>query len=438
MKKDTKHTTKMGNSGFKLPEQASSNGFKVPEGYFEGLNERILQNTLAKPASTPIKRISLKPLYAAAASFAALCVIAGTAVFINPGIIDKVFHTNGKDSLTTIQLSKPASKNHNPEEAITTHQEIDQTSSEHAKSANNPTLVSENGSVYQASNNTSFSKSSKNTTQPHNFSSSNSLLQPSSSYAAGEHPPTAPIKTQESNPSQRKPAAFSLGEDVCSEQAIELSGPIANGLYYRWSNGAKTSTLSVQKSGLIWLMVSLDPSFTIFTSDTIHVYIIPAPEINIPESQTICGSEPLIIYATDNPSYTNLYSYEWSASPTKAGFLKLDKLAPGKYPMTVKVKGCKTYGSKFEIIVNDCALKIPNVFTPNNDGFNDYFVIDGLNSYPGSLLIVFDRNGRTVYQTNNYQNNWDASGVESGSYFYTLRLNDTHKTERKGSITIYR
>jgi gliding motility-associated-like protein len=438
MKKDKLHTTDTGSSGFKLPEQASSNSFKVPDGYFEELNERILQNTLSNPVSTPVRHISLKPLYAAAASLAALCVIAGTVVFINPAIIDNVFSKPEKDTLTVQHHSSPASESNNQEEVNTALPGIEHPTSTHQNPNDNPALMSENAGMPQSGKSTSASNLPKNSHSNYSTTLPNNPTTAAINNSSGEKPLISTVKPQETSTSLRKPAAFSLGEDICSEQAVELAGPAANGLYYRWSNGAKTSAITIQKSALIWLMVSLDPSFNIFTSDTIRVSIIPAPDINIPESQTICASEPLIIYATENPSFANLYSYEWSASPTKAGFLKLNNLVPGSYAMTLKVKGCKTYSTKFEVVVNDCALSIPNVFTPNNDGFNDYFVIEGLGAYPGSQLRVFDRNGRTVYQTNNYQNNWDASGVETGSYFYTLRLNDAHKTERKGSITIYR
>lgn len=64
-------------------------------------------------------------------------------------------------------------------------------------------------------------------------------------------------------------------------------------------------------------------------------------------------------------------------------------------------------------------LFVPNVITPNNDGRNDQFVIDY--SLPLELTII-DRTGSPVYESSDYQNNWDAKGVPSGVYYYNIRF----------------
>jgi hypothetical protein len=50
------------------------------------------------------------------------------------------------------------------------------------------------------------------------------------------------------------------------------------------------------------------------------------------------------------------------------------------------------------------------------------FFIYGLPRY--SRLTVFDQKGKKVYYSNNYRNNWDGSGLESGNYRYELALPD--------------
>ncbi len=73
---------------------------------------------------------------------------------------------------------------------------------------------------------------------------------------------------------------------------------------------------------------------------------------------------------------------------------------------------------------------IPNIFTPNNDGKNDLFVIKDLGSYPGSQLIIFNRWGNEVYRSDNYLNNWDGGNLAEGTYYYTL-----NRREHSGTIT---
>lgn len=77
-------------------------------------------------------------------------------------------------------------------------------------------------------------------------------------------------------------------------------------------------------------------------------------------------------------------------------------------------------------------------FTPNGDGYNDAFVIKGLEHYPGSSLTILNRNGKVVYQSADYNNDWKANNVEEGSYFYSLQLNDKNKTEKGGILSIVR
>jgi gliding motility-associated-like protein len=68
-------------------------------------------------------------------------------------------------------------------------------------------------------------------------------------------------------------------------------------------------------------------------------------------------------------------------------------------------------------------FKIPNVFTPNGDGFNDRFEITGLPPY--SSLMVFDRSGKEIFQSETYQNEWEGTDLDgnplpSDTYWYIL------------------
>ncbi|MDQ2771852.1 MAG: gliding motility-associated C-terminal domain-containing protein, partial [Bacteroidota bacterium] len=69
------------------------------------------------------------------------------------------------------------------------------------------------------------------------------------------------------------------------------------------------------------------------------------------------------------------------------------------------------------------ALNAYNVITPNNDGKNDVLVIDNVQLYPGNTLTIYNRWGKEVYKTTNYQNNWGMDpGIAAGNYFYLLTV----------------
>lgn len=84
-------------------------------------------------------------------------------------------------------------------------------------------------------------------------------------------------------------------------------------------------------------------------------------------------------------------------------------------------------------------LQIPNVFTPNGDGKNDVFEIVGLEGFEKVNVKVFNRWGNEVYNNGNYQNNWDGSNLNEGTYYYLIVLNRAGKTESyKGWVLIKR
>jgi gliding motility-associated-like protein len=85
-------------------------------------------------------------------------------------------------------------------------------------------------------------------------------------------------------------------------------------------------------------------------------------------------------------------------------------------------------------------IEIPNVFTPNGDGYNDVLVIKNLDKYADNNLLIADRTGKPVYEKNSYQNDWDAQNIPDGTYYYILSYKDKNKSKGiiKGMITIIR
>ena len=71
-------------------------------------------------------------------------------------------------------------------------------------------------------------------------------------------------------------------------------------------------------------------------------------------------------------------------------------------------------------------FRVYNAFSPNGDGQNDTFAIDGLESFPGNELFVYNRWGNQVYTRKNYDNSWDGTWegnpLPDGTYYYLLSL----------------
>jgi len=98
--------------------------------------------------------------------------------------------------------------------------------------------------------------------------------------------------------------------------------------------------------------------------------------------------------------------------------------------------------NRAEIALEPSCLNIYNEFSPNDDGDNDYFRIECIETFPDSDLQVFNRYGALVYQKKAYQNDWrglaNVNGVvgkgeplPTGTYFYILKT-DTLSENKTG------
>lgn len=72
---------------------------------------------------------------------------------------------------------------------------------------------------------------------------------------------------------------------------------------------------------------------------------------------------------------------------------------------------------------------IYNFVTANSDGKNDYFFIEDLPKVKQHHLYIFDRYNNIVFHTTDYKNDWNGSGLESGTYFYRLSYDGEEKKD---------
>ena len=97
-----------------------------------------------------------------------------------------------------------------------------------------------------------------------------------------------------------------------------------------------------------------------------------------------------------------------------------------------------------------CDLEAATVLTPDNDGNNDYWVIPGIQQFPGTQVVIFSRLGLKVYENTDYQNDFDGRAntntylnnaeeiLPSGTYFYYVRMGGTSRQEFNGYLYINR
>ncbi|WP_300022165.1 T9SS type B sorting domain-containing protein [uncultured Maribacter sp.] len=113
----------------------------------------------------------------------------------------------------------------------------------------------------------------------------------------------------------------------------------------------------------------------------------------------------------------------------------------GTYAITVvDENGCEASASLFIEFID---IEIPNFFTPNGDGQNDFWMPDNIEIYPEIFISIYDRYGRAVYTFKDNEDGWDGfyqeNELPTGDYWYVIKLNGAADTrEFVGNFTLYR
>ena len=81
---------------------------------------------------------------------------------------------------------------------------------------------------------------------------------------------------------------------------------------------------------------------------------------------------------------------------------------------------------------------IPNVITPNGDGINDCFVIQGLENYAPVQVVIYTANSRRIFISDDYRNDFCGEGMPAGNYFYVLTIKEGPSAGfvRRGTLVV--
>lgn len=230
-----------------------------------------------------------------------------------------------------------------------------------------------------------------------------------------------------------------LGPDTCGIDEFTLIASKASSklAYSNWSTGEEGNSITVQQTGWYWVTSSSNKEMLEASTDSIYVRIASAPSsILLKEDFEMCSNESVTLQPL---SKNKLYSYTWNHGQVNRNQYSLSKPSAGFHEIQLNASFCGQDASDDIIIdVKNCEISIPNIITPNGDGSNDYFVITGIEAYPGSELIITNRSGKLVFQSQSYHNEWSADGLPEGTYFYILKLSGENSKDQGGLITVLR
>jgi gliding motility-associated-like protein len=174
-----------------------------------------------------------------------------------------------------------------------------------------------------------------------------------------------------------------------------------------------------------------------------------APEAISGSNQNLCSADSLQLGGAKEISG---YSYSWF--PTQ-GLSNPNVPSPKALPyqnttyrLIVSDNSCQYCSDTSYVHITVCdslfLFRLPNVFSPNNDGINDEFVITLVGAKQFKLQII-DRWGIKVFESNQVEKSWDGrtlTGIPclAGTYYYILRAIDTRDSlqQKQGFLELIR
>jgi len=207
---------------------------------------------------------------------------------------------------------------------------------------------------------------------------------------------------------QKENPSIDLGPDttICDGQTV-FAGFEHEGSIITWNTGDVSDSIEINTTGVFEATI-MDLNNCI-GKDTIRVNVSRNPSPNAPNDTLVCFQEigvlPLTVVAGARDQIL------WSTGDTTNDIF-ID--AEGVYEvLATNLDGC--VGKDTIEVIRECPslLWIPNAFTPDQDGINDFFGPKAINIYDFDFY-VFNRWGELLFHSTNIENQWD--GTFKGSH----------------------
>ncbi len=232
---------------------------------------------------------------------------------------------------------------------------------------------------------------------------------------------------------------------ICYGDTLQLF--VTGGIGYAWSPPIAINNTSID-SPKVW--PSTNTYYVVKTSgttcvkyDTIRIQVVPPPMVQAGNDTSLCEGDRMQLHAN------GAIRYQWSPNVNISDTTISDPFITAKNSITYSVTGFNLSGcyskSNITISVNSCIdtlsseILIPNVFTPNNDQVNDFFELE-VKNISGFTVVVFNRWGQKIFESNDPLFKWGGDSYPDGIYFFKINYtnSDKKKVENKGPLTLIR
>ncbi len=236
---------------------------------------------------------------------------------------------------------------------------------------------------------------------------------------------------------------------IGSISAADIEGG-ATPYTYTWYNsnnqqigtGPSISNLTAGTYVLNVISARCGESNTLYTVSNETADISPPVVSNV----ALCSSGNAII-TVNSPSASTVYRLYANITATqpiaeqKGGRFVVSVTGNTSFYISTLSGSCESTRAEVKVTVGLSALNIANTFTPNGDGINDFWVINGIANYTAAEVQVFTRNGQRVFDSKGYatpfDGTFDGKSLPEGVYYYIIDLH-SNCSILSGSLTIIR
>lgn len=257
-------------------------------------------------------------------------------------------------------------------------------------------------------------------------------------------PSVLPVRINES--------ALVVTPDACGKGIASISGiQVAQGkgpFKYSWKddNGnviGNAVSISGLHAGKYHLAITDSTSCSVTSVYTItdRTDIIIQPEV--PAVQ-ICAPGDAVVFVSHPQGNYKIYDSfdsETALAESDNGIFKMNVQSTRQYFVSHVSGTCESSRTPVTVNISTEQLQVPNTFTPNGDGINDFWIIHNLQSYPKGEIQIYNRYGSQVFRSIGYpapfSGKLNGTDLPAGVYYFIIDLKAGCKLIT-GSITIIR
>lgn len=243
---------------------------------------------------------------------------------------------------------------------------------------------------------------------------------------------------------------FCQGSEICLQATTKTDS--TNSLTFEWKVNGNIISDATEKtycstnfssSDLVTVTVSCVDCNT-KDSNEVTVNIFNPSSLDIGEDVTINEGEEFILNPEDTPEEG---TYKWTSSDGEILDGKVQIVKPTvttTYTLAFTTTSGCTSEDSFIITVNPTEKKITkHGFSPDGDGINDTWSINGIEDYPNNTVFIYNRWGDMVFKMNNYDNDsksftgeantlkaLGAGQLPEGTYFFKIEIPEQHNLKQ--------